>query len=663
MLKVFLKILLFPLMGLVLALAYPLIVGDSFKEEEIKFEARTLSPELKPGLKGVTETDWEGKRVLLLEAPQSVFPFSTRQKNTIFLQASYYLRSSADEKIKILINDSFLQEILLNPSTNRPGQLSLSIPFSLLTQGENVLKVIRPDPVLTPLYLDSLKIRNYKGYSTGLIAAYILPLPLNPPLLSRIKWPSPMGLFLIFILVYSLFGLIYGLVLSRRRKTPFLPSIGNGSITLLPGMGLLLIMAAVPLIISGHLIVSLKSFIVLNAGLTLIAIAVQIKLIRPLIRSLIKWLQKSFRKKELVVLLVITGTLLSVLYLYSFKFNKNITGFMVIGDYFEAPQIWTPHTLIHRGSVGYDGQFYYYIAHDPFILSHSFNHIDFPAYRYQRIIYPLSAWLLSFGQPELIPYMLVVVNLLGIILGTYFVILILNHFGRSPWYGLFYGLFWGFLLCLLRSLPEPLATTFVAMSVYFYLKEKTAWQILSLTLAALTQETTLMVSLAFLFYHFRQKEYRKSIYMLFPPLAYFSWQLYIFHHFQTFSFLGGTQNFGPPFQGILEKLLRLGQGSLSYAEIAEGLFLSMILGLILLAFYDVIKYYGPFTLSFAGYALLTVFLNKLIWVEPWSYARATLGLLFFNLLIFTKEKGKLNLIPMLLIPVIFILSLISMRLL
>ena len=76
---------------------------------------------------------------------------------------------------------------------------------------------------------------------------------------------------------------------------------------------------------------------------------------------------------------------------------------MVIGDYFQAPQIWTSQTLIHRGSVGYDGQFYYYIAHDPFILGQSYNHIDFPAYRYQRIIYPLTAWLLSFGQPKVDP--------------------------------------------------------------------------------------------------------------------------------------------------------------------------------------------------------------------------------------------------------------------
>ena len=83
----------------------------------------------------------------------------------------------------------------------------------------------------------------------------------------------------------------------------------------------------------------------------------------------------------------------------------------------------------------------------------------------------------------------------------------------------------------------------------------------------------------------------------------------------------------------------------------------MISVLIITALYDIFKYYSPLTLSFLGYALMTALLNHLIWVEPWSYARATLGLLVFNLLIFTKYGRKLNLLPMFLIPIIFLLIL------
>jgi hypothetical protein len=373
--------------------------------------------------------------------------------------------------------------------------------------------------------------------------------------------------------------------------------------------------------------------------------------------------RRLLNQKELFILCLIAATFLSVLFLYSLKFDKNITGFMVIGDYFKAPKIWTNKTFVNKESVGYDGQFYYYIAHDPFILGQAFDHIDVPAYRYQRIIYPLTAWILSFGQSTLIPYMMVAVNFLGILSGTWVIILILKHFGRSPWYSLFYPASWGFLLSLLRSLPEPLALTFVVMSVFFYLKGKIFWQSLSLSLAALTQETTLLVSMAFFFAFLWEKDFRSSGYLLYPPLTFLLWQIYIHIRFHTFSYVGGTLNFGLPFLGILEKFGSLLHSRLSLETTSEFLFLILILFFIFTAFYQGIKYYSFLTLAFFIYALMTTLFNHLIWVEPWSYGRATLGLLAFNFLVFTKDGKKINLLPMFLIPVIFLLSLVSMRLL
>ncbi|MFH0786608.1 MAG: hypothetical protein V2B13_03230, partial [Pseudomonadota bacterium] len=553
-----------------------------------------------------------------------------------------------------------------------------------------------------------------------------------------LNWNTHLVTYLLFIGGFSLFGIIYGFLLARRRQASFPVSLGKGWLVLLPALFLSLLTVTIPLALSGQLILTLKGFLLLPISLTCLAIAGQLKLIKPFLGSSTRFFQKILRKKDLVILSLVAVTFLLVLFLFSLKFNGNITGFMVIGDYFEAPHIWTSKTLVHQGSVGYDGQFYYYIAHDPFILGHNYNHIDSPAYRYQRLIYPLTAWLLSFGQANLIPYMMVAVNLLAILLGTYFIILILQHFGRNPWFSLFYSTSWGFLLCLLRSLPEPLAITFIVMAVFAYLKRKTLWQIVFLTCAGLTQETTLLVSMAFFFCcfwkkppcpaqgrgttirsglptskgdiqrmsghenrsgrtrdlklyfrinpschangvtppnhknkagrrlnlepYFRTKEFRQSLTMLFPLLAYLGWQLYIYGHFQTFSFLGGTQNFGLPFSGLIQKFSSLGQGGLSYERVAESLYLVVILFHIVTALYEVFKYYSPLTVSFLGYALLTSSLNQLIWVEPWSYARATIGLLVFNLLIFTKEGNRLNLFPMLFIPVIFLLSLLSLKL-
>ena len=47
---------------------------------------------------------------------------------------------------------------------------------------------------------------------------------------------------------------------------------------------------------------------------------------------------------------------------------------------------------LQGGTWGYDGQFAYQIARDPLGAS---RFLDVPAYRYQRILYPLIAWALA----------------------------------------------------------------------------------------------------------------------------------------------------------------------------------------------------------------------------------------------------------------------------
>ena len=48
------------------------------------------------------------------------------------------------------------------------------------------------------------------------------------------------------------------------------------------------------------------------------------------------------------------------------------------------------------GRPGYDGQFAYQIARDPV---NGWTKIDVPAYRYQRIVYPVAARVLALGNP------------------------------------------------------------------------------------------------------------------------------------------------------------------------------------------------------------------------------------------------------------------------
>src|ERR1700736_5483090 len=64
---------------------------------------------------------------------------------------------------------------------------------------------------------------------------------------------------------------------------------------------------------------------------------------------------------------------------------------------------------------GYDGLTFYRLALNPFTSVQAANGIrlDNPAYRQQRIVYPLIVWILSLGHHEWIPTLLVVVNIIA----------------------------------------------------------------------------------------------------------------------------------------------------------------------------------------------------------------------------------------------------------
>ncbi len=121
-----------------------------------------------------------------------------------------------------------------------------------------------------------------------------------------------------------------------------------------------------------------------------------------------------------------------------------------------------PRYHYYPNGTGYDGQYNYYIALDP-INAHYY--MDWPAYRYTRILYPLLARLLAFGQPALVPYTLLALNWLAIGGGTLVVAAWLKRRGLSPWLALVYAFYPGLFIAYQHDLSEPLAYGLVALGV------------------------------------------------------------------------------------------------------------------------------------------------------------------------------------------------------
>jgi hypothetical protein len=150
-----------------------------------------------------------------------------------------------------------------------------------------------------------------------------------------------------------------------------------------------------------------------------------------------------------------------------------------------------------QGTQGYDGQFAYFIARDPV---GGWRYCDAPAYRYQRILYPLLAWALALGKPAAVPWTLILVNLAAVAMGTYFTEQLLVSHGVSRWYAIAYGLYGGVVAGLRLNLTEPLAYGLLQGGIWTWAKKKHGVALPLFALAALTKETTLIAVAGLLLY-------------------------------------------------------------------------------------------------------------------------------------------------------------------
>jgi hypothetical protein len=199
------------------------------------------------------------------------------------------------------------------------------------------------------------------------------------------------------------------------------------------------------------------------------------------------------------------------------------------------------------GRPGYDGQFAYQIARDP---ANGWTKTDVPAYRYQRIAYPIAARLLALGNTDLVPWTLILINLGALVVGTWLTEEILQHFRMSRWYALTYGLSAGTLMSMRLDLTEPVAYALAQAGVLLALKDRWRWAALVFAIAALTKEMTLAFPAAIGAVYLVQREWRKLIGFSVIVLAPFAiWQLVLWQWFGQFG-IGSGGALATPFEWV-----------------------------------------------------------------------------------------------------------------
>lgn len=206
------------------------------------------------------------------------------------------------------------------------------------------------------------------------------------------------------------------------------------------------------------------------------------------------------------------------------------------------------------GTEGYDGQFALYVALDP-DPKRVAPRLDAPAYRYQRILYPLLARGLAAGNPDAIPWTLVFVNLAAHAVGTLLVCALLDSYGQPLRYGLAYGLWVGLVAAVGLDLHEPLAFMLVAAAWWARRNDRPTLGAAWIGLALFAKETSLIFWAGWILADVLVRGTRRNALALaLVGLPFLLWQVWLWREFGAPAIASGGAMATPfellPFRGL-----------------------------------------------------------------------------------------------------------------
>ena len=197
--------------------------------------------------------------------------------------------------------------------------------------------------------------------------------------------------------------------------------------------------------------------------------------------------------------IALIGWLAYVLARWQVWAGGHITLFVMSGvKDFSHPSLMVPR-ISHVPSQGYDGQFYYRFARNPFNWDPTAYGITIDHnYRYTRIGYSLTGWIFSLGgHPRLLPTVLVVINLACVALMAYLGARLARDHGRHALWGLAFVAYFGLAISVGRNTSEPLADVCMLAGILAYRRSRYVWAAVFIGYAVFTNEPILVLAVAF----------------------------------------------------------------------------------------------------------------------------------------------------------------------
>ena len=184
--------------------------------------------------------------------------------------------------------------------------------------------------------------------------------------------------------------------------------------------------------------------------------------------------------------------------------------------------------ISHVTSTGYDGQFYYRFALNPFNWARTAYGITVDYnYRYTRIGYSVVAWILSLGgHGRLLPTVLVVINLICVGVIGYLGAKFAREGNRHALWGLLFVAYFGLTISVGRDTAEPLADACMLGGLLAYRHSRYILAALLVAYAVFTNEPVLVLPVAlaivrlYQFWRKQAKPGRPDLVWVVPGLVY-----------------------------------------------------------------------------------------------------------------------------------------------
>ena len=214
------------------------------------------------------------------------------------------------------------------------------------------------------------------------------------------------------------------------------------------------------------------------------------------------------------------------------SYGGNWTGLFCTGLRTRLPVSLEAVTRRHSSPIGYDGQYYRLLAHDPFLQHGTAAFLDGPMVRSQRILVPLAAWLLAAGRPGLIDGAYVLVIAACIFGGVYWLGSILVRQGRHAAFGLLFLVVPATIVSIDRMTVDVAMGALTAALAYQLISGRDRAPALWLTLAAagLVRETGLLLALACVLATAYRRDFRKALLWSSAAIPALCWFAYLQFH-------------------------------------------------------------------------------------------------------------------------------------